>query len=272
MKALSRWISALLLGTTVSIAASAADKPFVTVNGKAVSQVDADLYIGQAQSQGFSDSPQLKDRVRDELIRREVLYQDAEKVGFDRNPDVAARAQAARQKVLAQAQATWETEIVRAYVQDFLKKNPVSDDQLKAMYNDMKAKGGNTEYKVRHILVKEGSEARKIIASLNKGSSFEDLARQSIDSGSKYNGGDLGWITSSKVVKPFADVLSSLHKGEYTKTPVRTEYGFHVVKLDDTRPLKVPSLEEMKPMLYQQAQAALIDRLVKSLRTKATIQ
>ncbi|WP_246217061.1 peptidylprolyl isomerase [Paraburkholderia panacisoli] len=198
--------------------------------------------------------------------------QDAEKVGFDRNPEVAARAEAARQKVLAQAQATWAVEIVRAYIQDILKKNPVSDDQLKAMYNDMKAKGGNTEYKVRHILVKDDGEAKDIIARLNKGALFEDLARESVDPGSKYNGGELGWLTSSKVVKPFADALSTLHKGEYTKTPIKSGYGFHIIKLDDIRPLKVPSFEEMKPLLYQQAQAEQIDKFVKSLRTKATIR
>ncbi|MGF6260400.1 peptidyl-prolyl cis-trans isomerase C [Paraburkholderia youngii] len=220
----------------------------------------------------FSDSPQLTDHVRDELIRREVLFQQAQKTGFDRNPEVAARAEAARQKILAQAQATWEIEIVRAYMQDFLKKNPVSDGQLKAMYNDMKAKGGSTQYKVRHILVKDEGQAKGIIAKLNKGASFGDLAKESIDADTRYNGGDLGWITSSKVVKPFADAVLHLHKGEYTRTPVRTGYGFHVIEVDDTRPLQVPSFEDMKPMLYQQAQAELVDRMVKDLRAKATIQ
>ncbi|MGF6413416.1 peptidylprolyl isomerase [Paraburkholderia sp. MM5482-R1] len=272
MKVLSRRMLALVLGATLSLATSATEKPFVTVNGKPVSQADADLYIGQAHAQGFSDSPQLTDHVRDELIRREVLFQQAEKTGFDRNPEVAARAEAARQKILAQAQATWEIEIVRAYMQDFLKKNPVSDDQLKAMYNDMKAKGGSTEYKVRHILVKDEGQAKDIIAKLNKGASFGDLAKESFDADTRYNGGDLGWITSSKVVKPFADAVSHLHKGEYTRTPVKTGYGFHVIEVDDTRPLQVPSFEDMKPMLYQQAQAELVDRMVKNLRAKATIQ
>jgi peptidyl-prolyl cis-trans isomerase C len=272
MKALSRWTFALVLGATLSLATSATEKPFVTVNGKSVSQADADLYFGQAHAQGFSDSPQLTDHVRDEMIRREVLFQQAQKIGFDRNPEVAARAEAARQKILVQAQATWEIEIVRAYMQDFLKKNPVSDDQLRAMYNDMKSKGGSTEYRVRHILVKDEGEAKNLIAKLNKGASFGELAKESIDSDSRYNGGDLGWITSSKVVKPFADAVSHLHKGEYTQTPVKTGYGFHVIEVDDTRPLQVPSFEEMKPMLYQQAQADLVDRMVKNLRAKATIQ
>jgi len=272
MKVLSRWTFALVFGATLSLAASAAEKPFVTVNGKPVSQADADLYIGQAHAQGFPDSPQLTDHVRDELVRREVIFQQAQKAGFDRKPDVAARAEAARQKILAQAQATWETEIVREYMQDFLKRNPVTDDQLRAMYNDMKAKGGSTEYKVRHILVKDESSAKDIIARLNKGASFADLARESADPGSKYNGGDLGWVTSSKVVKPFADAMAHLHKGEYTQTPVKTGYGFHVIEVDDTRPLQVPSFEDMKPMLYQQAQAELVDRMVKNLRAKATVQ
>jgi peptidyl-prolyl cis-trans isomerase C len=263
---------ALVLGAALCVAASATEKPFVTVNGKPVSQTDADLYIGQAHAQGFSDSPQLTNHVRDELIRREVLFQQAEKVGFDRNPEVAARAEAARQKILVQAQATWEIEIVRAYMQDFLKKNPVSDDQLRAMYNNMKSKGGGTEYKVRHILVKDEGEAKDIIAKLNKGASFDDLAKESIDSDTRYNGGDLGWITSSKVVKPFADAVSHLHKGEYTQTPVKTGYGFHVIEVDDIRALQIPSFEDMKPMLYQQAQEELVDRMVKNLRAKATIQ
>jgi len=230
------------------------------VNGVAISQTLADLFIAEQKAQGAPDSPELKKAVREELIRRELLIQEAKKAGLDKKPDVAAQAEAARQAFF-----------VRAFVQDYVKKNPISDAQLKTQYEAIKTQLGTTEYKTRHILVKNEDDAKAIIANLKKGAKFEDLAKQSIDPGSKDNGGDLGWASAGNFVKPFSDGLTSLSKGKFTEVPVKTEFGYHVILLEDSRPLSVPPFEEIKPRLLQQAQSQQINKLVDGLRAKAKI-
>jgi peptidyl-prolyl cis-trans isomerase C len=264
--------TAMLLGSLAVTISIAADRPFVTVNGAIVSQADADAYISQAKSQGMPDTPELRNHVREEVIRRELMFQKAQKAGFDKKPDVAAQAEDARQKLIAQAEAARELVIIRAYVQDFIKTHPIGDSELKSMYEAMKAKGGDTEYNASVILVKTEEEADSIIARLNKGSAFASVAKESIDPNSKYNGGNVGWSSPSKFVKPVADALGTLKKGQYTKAPVKSGYGYYVIELDDTRPLKVPSFEEMKPMLVQQAQAQMIDRMIAGLRADAKVE
>ena len=153
-----------------------------------------------------------------------------------------------------------------------MKKNPISDAELKAEYEAIKAKLGNTEYKARHILVKNEEDAKVIIVNLKKGAKFEELAKQSIDPGSKDNGGDLGWASAGNFVKPFSDALTSLSKGKYTEAPVKSEFGYHVILLEDSRPLNVPPFDEIKPRLAQQAQAQQINKMVDGLRAKAKIE
>ena len=153
-----------------------------------------------------------------------------------------------------------------------MSKHPISDDQLKADYEKIKAQLGNTEYKARHILVKSEDDAKAIIANLKKGAKFDELAKQSIDPGSKDNGGDLGWVSAGNFVKPFSDALTSLSKGKYSEAPVKTDFGFHVIMLEDSRPLTVPSFAEIKPRLMQQAQAQQINKMVEGLRAKAKIE
>lgn len=252
--------AALLLGAMLSSSAMAAPATFVTVNGVAIPQTLADLFIAEQKAQGAPDSPELKKAVREELIRRELLIQEAKKAGLDKKPEVAAQAEAARQAFF-----------VRAYVQDYVKKNPIGDAQLKTQYEAIKNQLGSTEYKTRHILVKNEDDAKAIIANLKKGAKFEELAKQSVDPGSKDNGGDLGWASAGNFVKPFSDGLTSLSKGKYTETPVKTEFGYHVILLEDSRPLSVPPFEEIKPRLLQQAQSQQINKLVDGLRAKAKV-
>ena len=252
--------AALIAGALLTAPVLAAGKAFVTVNGVAVPQSLADAFIAEQKAQGAPDSPELKNAVREELIRRELLIQEAKKSGVDKRADVAAQADAARQAIF-----------IRTFVQDYLKKNPISDEQLKAEYDKIKAHLGNTEYKSRHILVQKEEDAKAIIDNLKKGAKFEELAKQSIDPGSKDNGGDLGWSSTGNYVKPFADALASLAKGKYTETPVKTDYGYHVILLEDSRPLAVPPFEEVKPRLMQQAQSQLIGKLVDGLRAKAKV-
>jgi peptidyl-prolyl cis-trans isomerase C len=257
----SKLAVALLVGTILSAPATAAEKPFVTVNRAAVSQATAAAFMAQGKARGMPDTPELRNKTKEELIRRELMFQEAKRIGLDKKPEIAAQAEAAKQTV-----------IIRAFVDDFVKKNPLTDVQLRSEYDAMKAKGGDTEYKARHILVKSDEEGKAIIASLNKGDKFEELARQSIDPGSKATGGDLDWSSPAKFVKPFADALVALKKGKYTEAPVKSDFGYHVIKLEDTRPLKVPSFDEMKPMLQQSAQAQTVERMVSGLRAKAKIE
>jgi len=264
--------TAILLGSLAVSASIAADRPFVTVNGAIVSQADADAYMSQAKSQGIPDTPELKNHVREEVIRRELMFQKAQKAGFDRKPDVAAQAEEARQRIVAQAEAARQVVIIRAYVQDFIKTHPISDGDLKLLYETMRVKGGDTEYNASVILVKTAAQADSIIARLNKGAAFATLAKESIDPSSKYNGGNVGWSSPSKFVKPVADALGALKKGQYTQVPVKSGYGYYVIELDDTRPRKVPSFEDMKPMLLQQAQSQMIDKMIAGLRADARVE
>ncbi len=261
MQKFTKHASALLIGTMMSASLMAAGNTFVTVNGTAVSQNLADIFIAEQKAQGAPDSPELKNAVREELIRRELLLQEAKKAGIDKKADVAAQAEAMRQSI-----------IIRAFVQEYARKNPISDAQLKSQYDAIKAQLGNTEFKSRHILVKEEADAKAVIDNLKKGAKFDELAKQSIDPGSKDNGGDLGWSSANNFVKPFADALSSLTKGKFTETPVKSEFGYHVILLEDSRPLDVPAFEEIKPRLLQQAQSQQIGAMVESLRAKAKVQ
>ena len=264
MQKLSKLATVLIVGAMMSatvMAAGSAGKAFVKVNGVAVSQELADVFIAEQKAQGAADTPELRKAVREELIGRELLIQEAKKAGIDKKPDIAAQADAARQAFF-----------VRAYVQEFVKKNPITDEQLKADYERIKGQMGSTEYKSRHILVKSEDDATAIIANLKKGAKFEELAKQSIDPGSKDNGGDLGWSSPTNFVKPFSDALTGLSKGKYTETPVKSEFGYHVILLEDTRPLNAPGFDEVKPRLLQQAQSQLINKMVADLRAKAKIE
>ena len=260
MHRLSRLAAALLIGTVMSATAMAAGSTFVTVNGVAIPQSLADAFIAEQTAKGAQDTPELKNAVREELIRRELLVQESKKAGLDKKPDIAAQADAARAAIY-----------IRAYIQDYLKKNPISDAQLKASYEKIKSQLGTTEYKARHILVKTEEEAKAIIDNLGKGAKFEELATQSIDPGSKDKGGDLGWASAGNFVKPFSDALTALAKGKHTETPVKSEFGYHVIELEDTRPLATPAFEELKPRLLQQAQGEQVNKMVEELRAKAKV-
>lgn len=261
MHKLTQLAAALAIGASMSLSAAAADKAFVKVNGVSVSQNIADAFMAEQKAKGAPDSAELRNAVREELIRRELLVQEAKKAGIDKKPDIAAQAEAAKQAVL-----------IRSYVQQYVQKNPIKDEQLKADYDKIKSQVGSTEYKASHILVKEESEAQAVIDGLKKGAKFDELAKQSIDPGSKDSGGDLGWAAPSNYVKPFADALAALDKGKYTEIPVKSEFGYHVIMLEDTRPTSFPPFEEVKPRLMQQAQTQQITKMVDGLRAKAKVE
>jgi len=232
------------------------------VNGVAIPQNKLDLLVKAAVAQGQPDSPELRNRIRDELITRELFVQEALKKGLDKSPELATQAELQRQGLL-----------INAYLQDYFKANPITDDMMKKEYEAAKVQTGGKEYKARHILVKNEDEAKQIIAQLKKGASFEKLAAEkSEDTGSKGKGGDLDWSPPNRYVKPFSDALMKLKKGQMTDTPVQSPFGWHVIRLDDERPFKVPGFDEVKPSIHQQLQNQAVQKAIADLRAKAKIE
>lgn len=240
--------------------AFAEEKSAAVVNGHAISQERVEIAVKGAVAQGQTDTPDLRKAVRDNLINREVITQQAVKLGLDKNSDVLQQIELSKQQVL-----------VSAFLENYVKNHPISDDQLKAEYDKKKNAAGDKEYNVRHILVATEAEAKAIIAQLGKKAKFEQLASKSMDTGSAEHGGSLGWTVPKTLVEPFANALLNLKKGEYTREPVQTQFGWHVIKLDDIRALKVPSFDEVKPQLQQGLQQQAIQKAVTDLRTAAKI-
>ncbi|MDR1162481.1 MAG: peptidylprolyl isomerase [Candidatus Accumulibacter sp.] len=261
MLKLSKLATSLLAGIFFSASVMAAEKAFVTVNGVGVPTSLVNVLVAEQRAQGAQESPEFMASVREEMIRRALILEQAKKAKLDKNPAVAAQVETARQKVL-----------ISAYIQDYARAHPISEALMQRRYDEIKTQVGNTEYKLRHILVATENEAAGIITELKQGSKFEDLVKKSIDPSAKTSNGDLGWNNPTNFVKPFGEALVQLKKGEYTVTPVRTEYGFHVIQLEDTRPLSIPTFEELKPRLEQQLQAQNISRMVDELRQKAKVQ
>jgi peptidyl-prolyl cis-trans isomerase C len=250
-----------ILGALAINPAFAEDKSAALVNGVSIPQARIDMRVKAAAAQGQPDSPELRKAIREDMINVEVMAQEAAKLGLDKNPDVAQQIELARQQVLA-----------GAFVQDYAKKNPVEEDTLKQEYDRLKTKLGSKEYKARHILVATEKEAKDIIAQLGKKAKFEKLAEKSKDAGSAQQGGELGWTVPSSYVPEFANAMLNLKKGEYTKEPVQSQFGWHVIRLDDTRDLKVPSFDEIKPQLQQRLQQQSVKKALDDLRAKAKIE
>jgi peptidyl-prolyl cis-trans isomerase C len=238
-----------------------AGKP-VTVNGRAIPKARVDFFVKQQAGQGMPDNEQTRRAVLDNLISQEVVAQEAEKKGLAKSQDFRTELDLYRQRLL-----------IRAYMQDYFKAHPIKDEQMLAEYNKVKAsRGGDKEYKARHILVDTEAQAKDIVAQLKKGAKFEDLAKQSKDTGSKDRGGDLDWNTPGTFVKPFAEALTKLEKGKYTDTPVQSPFGWHVIQLDDVREASFPAYNDVKPQLLARLQEQEVQKLVDSLRAKARIE
>ena len=251
-----------IIGILAINPAFAEDKSAAMVNGISIPQARIDLRVKAAAAQGQPDSPELRKAIREDMINLEVVAQEAKKNGLDKNPEVIEQMELAKGSVL-----------VGAYVQDYAKSHPITEDQLKQEYDKLKTTLGSNEYNVSHILVDTEDEAKAIIAQLGKKGKFDKIAKaKSKDSGSAEKGGSLGWAVPSNFVPPFANALLSLKKGTYTKEPVKSQFGWHVIKLDDVRSLKVPSFEELKPQMQQRLQQQTIQDLITALRSKAKIE
>ena len=240
--------------------AAAAVKP--TASEIAVPTEQLDLIVKERLAQGQPDTPELRAMLRDELVNRELFMRAAKAKGIDRAPAMKTQMQVASDSIL-----------IRAYINEYLTANPVTDEILKKEYETIRAGLGDKEYRARHILVEKKEDAENIIKQLQAGGKFEELAKaNSKDPGSKDNGGDLDWAVPSNFVKPFADAMIALQKGKFTPTPVQSPFGFHVIQLEDTRDAKAPSFDEVKPQLSQRLQGQVIEKHLVELRVKAGVK
>ena len=251
----------LVVGALLGIASTAWAQNAAIVNNKPIPKSKVDEFVQAMAAQGRPDTPELRTAVREELIARELFAQEAERKGLSRNADIQRQLDQMKQDLL-----------IRAVIRDHLKSNPVTDKELKAEYDKLKGEGGEKEFRARHILVEKEADAKKIVEDLKKGAKFEDLAKQSKDTGSAASGGDLDWNVPSTFVKPFADAMAALEKGKFTESPVQTQFGWHVIRLDDVREAKAPPLEQVKPQIQQELERRRIQELQQSLRAKAKIQ
>ena len=234
-----------------------------TVNGIAISQSRVDMIARQGTSAGQPDTPDSRKAIVDQLVLQMVAAEEAIKKGMDKTPEIAEQIDVMKQSVLA-----------RAYVQDFIKNNAVTDEQVAAEYERIKATITGSEYKARHILVEKEGEARDIIARLRKEpGAFAKLAMEkSKDAGSKAKGGDLGWFDLSRMVPEFGAAVSKLEKGKFTQEPVKTQFGYHVILLEDVKPIAAPPLAEVKPQLAQQLQQQNVKKQLDALKAGAKIE
>ena len=260
------FIAASLAIAAAGFAPLAAEAQNVAVvNGKPVPKARVDTIVSQVQKQAAARNqqvpPDLEKLVRDKVVTDEILSQEAERRGLGATPDFKAQMEIARQSIL-----------IGLLSQDIDKKSTVSDADIQKEYDKFKAQASGTEYKARHILVEKEDEAKAIVAQLKAGAKFEDLAKKSSkDPGSAPNGGDLDFAAPGSYVPEFSAAMTALKKGEYTETPVKTQFGYHIIKLEDTRAAQFPPLADVKPQiqqrLAQQKAAAFRDELRAKAKT-----
>lgn len=243
-------------------ALAAAATAQVKVNGKEIPQSRIDAMVKAQVAQGQADTPELHSRVKEEMINRELVVQEALKKGIDKQPDVVTQIEVSRQGIL-----------LNAYLRDHFRVHPLTDEAMKKEFERVKPQIPAKEYKAHHILVEKEDEAKGLIGQIRKGANFEKLASEkSKDQGSKGKGGDLGWSPAERYVKPFGDALGKLKKGQMTDSPVQTQYGWHIIRLDDERATKVPAFDEVKPQLQQMMQQQAVQKVISDLRAKAKIE
>ncbi len=249
----------MLLAASAALPASAQN--VAVVNGKSIPTTRVDAMVKQMVQQGQKDSPEMRSMIKDELINREILAQEADRQGIANRPEIKNQIDLARQSI-----------VIRALAQEFLAKNPVKDEDMKAEYEKFKAQSAGKEYHARHILVEKEDEAKAIIEKLKGGAKFDELAKASKDPGSANQGGDLGWAPADAFVKPFSDAMVGLKGGEFTKAPVQTQFGFHVIKLEEVRDAKLPGFDEVKGQIAESLQQQKLQTFQQDLRKKAKIQ
>jgi peptidyl-prolyl cis-trans isomerase C len=250
-------LALLAIATLAPLAATAQN--VTTVNGKPVPKSRVDLLLTQAQRGGQQRSPELEQRAREEVVLREIFAQEAEKRGVPATADYKQQMELVRQTVL-----------IRELFEDFKKKNPVTEAEAKAEYEKFKAQSTGTEYRARHILVENEDDAKKLITQIKGGAKFEELAKKnSKDTGSGENGGDLDFAKPDAYVPEFSKALTSLKKGEMTDAPVKTQFGYHIIRLEDTREAQFPEFSAVKPQIEQRLAQGKLQKYQDDLRKAA---
>ena len=232
------------------------------VNGKPVPKARLEALMEQLKRAGRPVTPEMEGQLKEEVIMREVFMQEAQKRGIDATDDYKLQMELARQAIM-----------IRALLGDYQAKNPVTDAEVKAEYDKVVGANAGKEYRARHILVENEDEAKKLIAQIKKGDKFEDLAKKhSKDPGSGANGGDLDWANPSSYVPEFTEALVKLEKGKLTQTPVKSQFGWHIIRLDDVREAQLPKIDEVKPQIAQQLQQQKLAKFQEDLRAKAKVE
>ena len=232
------------------------------VNGKPVPKTRVEALSQQVMRSGRQITPEVEQQIKDEVIAREIFIQEAQRQGLDTSEDFKTQMELARQTIL-----------IRDLFTNYQKANVVTDEEVKAEYDKFAAANSGKEYKARHILVEKEDEAKAIIAQLKKGGKFDEIAKKSSkDPGSGAKGGDLDWAPAGNYVNEFSTALTQLTKGKMTETPVKSQFGYHVIRLDDTREAQLPTLESVKPQVQQQLQQQKLAKYQNDLRSKAKIE
>ncbi len=239
------------------------NKPLVVVNGVALPAIYGNFVRQNRSARGAGPEALSDAAVRDALINVELLAQEAQRRGLDKFPTVAAAIEFQKKDILGQA-----------LIENLLRANPISEDSIKAEYEKAKANAGESEYRPRHILVSSEKEAKEIIAKLTapKKAKFDELAKKHSKDSTAGNGGDLGWQLPANLVPEFANAMVKLKKGEITKDPVQTQFGWHVIQLDDTRKLDFPAYDKLKGRIAGQMQQLLVRKFVQELRATAKVE
>lgn len=261
---MNRTLIATLLAAAFSTLAPMAvsAQNIAIVNGKAIPTSRVEALAQQVVRSGRAMTPEMQGQLREEIIAREIFIQEAQKRGLDVTDDFKIQVDLARQSLL-----------IRELFSDYQKNNPVTDADAKAEYDKFAAANGGKEYRARHILVEKEAEAKAIIASLKKGGKFEEIAKKSSkDPGSGANGGELDWAAAGSYVKEFSDAMVALEKGKTTEAPVKSQFGYHIIRLEDVREAQLPKFEDVKPQITQQLTQQKLAQFQQDLRAKAKIE
>ncbi len=256
-------LPALALATLMgALAAPVQAQNLAIVNGKPIPLTRVDALAQQFARSGRQITPDMMEELKKAVIDRELLVQEAQKQGLDAGAEFKAQMEFTRDSLL-----------IRDLVANFQKTNAITDAEVQAEYDKFVAANSGKEYRARHILVEKEAEAKAIIAQLKKGAKFDAIAKkQSKDPGSGANGGDLDWAAAGNYVKEFSDAMVALAKGKTTETPVKTQFGYHVIRLDDVREAQLPKIEEIKPQITQQLGQQKLIKFQDDLRSKAKIE
>lgn len=229
------------------------------VNGKPVPKTRVDALLEQVKRSGQPAPPDLDKRVKDQVVMREIFMQEAESKGIQSTPDFAQQLDLAKQSIM-----------IRELFNQYQKNNPVTDTEIKTEYDKVKGENSGKEYRARHILVEKEEQAKSLLAQLKKGAKFDVLAKKnSKDPGSGKNGGELDWAAPASYVPEFSQAMTKLEKGQMTETPVKSQFGWHIIKLEDVREATFPPLDQVKPQIEQQLKEKKMMAYQEELKAKA---